>query len=417
MDYGKVALNLSQQNTTQLTSIANQLGYEHYFSLESFMLYGTQITGTININQNLYLVRNSPSYTHTPIFFQGAKDEMIFKFIVNDPWIVFGGLDYTSFSALNIHTTARPNVIRFGDLGTTVVTSDISCDVSVLSIGDYLKIRFNDNTLEIYMSKDNKYTWSLLVSVNLLTQVPTINRWVDKKNFGMATAGGGNIGSEFQFYGSINTNYKSYLNSLAIASLKKWSNKTWNVVGDSITQQAKYIQPVVDIIGAIASNKGLASSTLAVNNTYLTAQSVLERVEGYSDADLWSIFACVNDWYYLTPLGTMSDAKTVRTSFYGALKAICENILTRPNNPTLVFFTPLQSNRNGANSNGTTMLQYSQAIKDVCGYYSVPVLDLYSIGGFNPLNLGSYTSDGIHPNDLGTTVYAPKISSFLNTLK
>jgi lysophospholipase L1-like esterase len=413
----QAALGKANEVNSGLTGITNQLGYEHYFDLESFMLYGNQITGTINSNQNLYLVRNSPSYTHTPIFFQNAKDEIVFKYIVNDPWIVFGGTDYTSFSALNIHTSARPNVIRFGDLGTTVVTSDISCNVSVLSIGDYLKLRFIENTLAIYISKDNKYTWNLLISVNLLTQVSTINRWVEKKNFGMATAGGGNIGSEFQIYGSINTSYKSYMNSLAISSLKKWSNKTWNVVGDSITQQGKYIQPVVDMIGAIASNKGVASSTLAVNNAYLTGQSVLERVEGYSDANLWSIFAGVNDWYYLTPLGSMADSKTVRTSFYGATKAVCENILTRPNNPTLVFFTPLQSNRNGANSNGVTMNQYRQAIIDVCNYYSVPVIDLYGIGGFNPINLNIYTSDGVHPNDTGNAVYAPRIGNELNNLK
>ena len=190
--------------------------------------------------------------------------------------------------------------------------------------------------------------------------------------------------------------------------------KTWNAVGDSITQNNSYQPYVAERTGVVpTSMKGLASSTMAVNNSYLVNKSVVERVCGlngndaYEDADIWTIFAGVNDWLYGTPIGSI-DSKD-NTTFYGALREVCENILLRENKPKLILFTPLQSNRNGTSSHGIKMAEYRKAIIEVGEYYSVPVLDLYSIGGLNPINLNVYAPDGIHPNDEGTNIYAPKI--------
>jgi hypothetical protein len=311
-----------------------------------------------------------------------------------------------------------------------------------------------------------------------------------------------------------------FLSALKLS--RNWNGKKWNSVGDSVTAFNKYQPAVISSIpGLIYTNYGVSSTTVAINNTYITGMSFAERVPQMADADLWTILGGYNDWYYNTPLGTISDSpSTSKNTFYGGLKACVENILGRSNNPKLLLCTPLQSTRNGnsastisnpstaptlatsgtggflpattyyvkytwvnvngetqvspeasittagatstitvtipalpaqvisaniyiststnsetkqgsttgttytqsatlvvgsttPSSNGATVTPYSmlsicQAIKDVGQYYSVPVLDLYSIGGFNPLNLGTMTLDGVHPSDLGTLIHAPK---------
>jgi len=194
-----------------------------------------------------------------------------------------------------------------------------------------------------------------------------------------------------------------------------WEGKTWNAVGDSITENGMYTKLVSAYLGLKTNNFGLASSTIAVNNSYLKNMSIYERVLDYPDADLWTIFGGVNDWLYKTPVGTIND--TDPSTFYGALKAICEEILNRPNHPKLILFTPLQSNRNGENEEGVSMQEYRQAIIDVGNLYNVPVLDLYNVGGINPDNLDTYTRDGIHPNVEGTTLYVPAIVEIIQSLE
>lgn len=195
---------------------------------------------------------------------------------------------------------------------------------------------------------------------------------------------------------------------------KYWEDKTWNAVGDSITENGFYTMFVEASLGLKTHNFGLAASTVAVNDSHFTGKSIYERVLVYPDADIWTVFGGANDWILKTPVGTIGDNDT--KTFYGSLKAICDNVLSRPNKPKLILFTPLQSNRNGANDVGVTMSEYRQAIIDVGKLYSVPVLDLYNTGGIDSANLDKYTEDGVHPNILGTELYAPKIVSAIQNL-
>jgi hypothetical protein len=205
-----------------------------------------------------------------------------------------------------------------------------------------------------------------------------------------------------------------------LLGLPKWSRKTWNTVGDSV-MQLDYIQPIVaDATGLNYVNMGVSSSTVAVNNTYLTAKSIVEKVCGlngntaYGDADLWTVYGGLNDWYYHTPLGSFGS--TDNTTFYGALRAICENITARSNHPKLVLITPHQSNRNGYNTATPPrkMLDYVNAIKAVGAYYGVQVIDMCNRGGISPINLDVMTDDGVHPNKgYGAPLLAGQIISAL----
>jgi lysophospholipase L1-like esterase len=206
-------------------------------------------------------------------------------------------------------------------------------------------------------------------------------------------------------------------------------NKSCNFVGDSITQQNRYVQRVTYNTGVANHNYGVAGCTMAINgtNTGLTSQSVVERVIGLNgntaitDANIWTIEAGVNDWYYNTPLGTISS--TDNTTFYGSYRNTVENILNRPNHPKLILFTLLQSNRdytNNAAPTPYTTKEINQAIIDIANRYSLPYVDLWNKGGLNPLNIQAATNpttiDGIHPNDLGTSMFAPLITNALYDL-
>ena len=188
------------------------------------------------------------------------------------------------------------------------------------------------------------------------------------------------------------------------------SGKTWNAVGDSITAQGLYISPVEAELSVDATNCGVTSSTIAVNNTYLTASSMVEKVCGlngntaYADADIWTIMGGLNDQLYNSPLGDKYSTDT--STVYGALKAICDNIRKRENNPLLILITPTQSTRNG-----DYMLKLRQAIIDVGMMYACPVIDAYSQAGVNPSNLNNLTSDGVHINSAGASFLYPLIVS------
>ena len=65
------------------------------------------------------------------------------------------------------------------------------------------------------------------------------------------------------------------------------------------------------------------------------------------------------------------------------------------------------------NGRNCTLKDYVDAIKDVCGRYSIPVIDLYSISGLHPsipAHKSTYMPDGLHPNKAGHAKMAYLIS-------
>lgn len=161
--------------------------------------------------------------------------------------------------------------------------------------------------------------------------------------------------------------------------------------------------------------------------------------------DLVCIAIGTNDWCYShTPFGSMNptteedkEADKAGGTFYGALKILCEGLLNkyvcyydaevydengdvvydkngnkitnrRLRDTPIVFFTPIKrvvyhydqwdENKTpihdsggikmayyDTNAYGKTLGDYANAIKEVCGYYGIPVLDLYNECLINPL--------------------------------
>ena len=201
-----------------------------------------------------------------------------------------------------------------------------------------------------------------------------------------------------------------------------WNGKTWNVLGDSITFGAKttltyhaYLKEKLNI--ATVNNYGIAGNTIAVNSNS-TGDGMCVRYENMNNnADIISVAGGVNDHGLNTPLGDISsiDNKT----FYGALKILCEGLLTKYPLKTIFFITPMHYtdffSGDTTNSLKLPLTDYVDAIIKVCRMYSIPVLDNYSNIGIYPKNSiqkSTYTADGLHPNEEGHKKMANEILKF-----
>ena len=68
-----------------------------------------------------------------------------------------------------------------------------------------------------------------------------------------------------------------------------------------------------------------------------------------------------------------------------------------------------------------TLVDYCNAIKEVCNYFSIPYLDMINISNMhleNEIARNMYTLDGLHPTDYyNEHIYAPLVANALKKLK
>jgi lysophospholipase L1-like esterase len=201
-----------------------------------------------------------------------------------------------------------------------------------------------------------------------------------------------------------------------VATKSKWQGKRHGAIGDSITEY-----PVAHSDGTMMNYVDVVRSVIPfteVRNMGKGGERMCDLVEilehnGVTDADianrdLITVFLGTNDKN--TPLGSMADAPALsETSFYASIKGVIEYILTRNKTVRLAFITPL----NGVNHTK----EKNNAIKEVCAFYSIPVLDLFQTSGINPLNYSVYYGDaGVHPNSTGHYRIGEQIANFINSL-
>ena len=151
--------------------------------------------------------------------------------------------------------------------------------------------------------------------------------------------------------------------------------------------------------------------------------SFVERYPSMSDdVHVILIMGGANDSMFGTPLGDM--ASTDEFTFYGALKSLLGGLKTKFPLCDIRFVTPLKLNHATwgssftANAVGLKQISYVNAIKEVCDYYSVPVLDMYAesdISPFNTAQAAAYMPDKVHYNAAGYAKIGRKIAIFLNS--
>ena len=142
------------------------------------------------------------------------------------------------------------------------------------------------------------------------------------------------------------------------------------------------------------------------------------------DADAVVVFGGTNDFGHGTiPLGDM-DSRDIHT-FYGGLHSLCTFLINTYKDKPIIFMTPLHrlnevldhNNRvKDGNTNARPLVEFVRAVREVCEFYGIPVLDLYrdcALYGQNWAWCEKYMPDGLHPSDAGHELIANKLQKFL----
>lgn len=212
-------------------------------------------------------------------------------------------------------------------------------------------------------------------------------------------------------------------------------NKTVCFLGDSITQGAEASSADNCFVSLFAKahpearvrNFGISGTRIA-RQTKPSANANHDklfsgRVEAMpKDADLICVFGGTNDFGHGDArMGSFDDLDDY--SFCGALKDLAVKLINRYPTAEIVFFTPLHraSELNPAKKpDGEYLLKdYVEMVRANAEYYSLPVLDLWSVSGMQPsvpVIRDTFMPDGLHPNDAGHKKLFETVDRFIAAL-
>ena len=205
-------------------------------------------------------------------------------------------------------------------------------------------------------------------------------------------------------------------------------------LGDSITEghgttgkSARFPELIEKREGILAVNLGIGGTRIAKqpgddvrkDRDYCSRTGSVD-----TDADVIVVFGGTNDFGHgFAPIGKPEDRD--ENTFIGALHLLFSSLITRCPDAVIVVMTPLHR-LNEDDAHGDVKPEavlplsgYVSLIKEIAGYYSLPVLDLWSVSGMQPkipVIRERYMPDGLHPNDRGHERIASLLTGFLKSL-
>lgn len=155
-----------------------------------------------------------------------------------------------------------------------------------------------------------------------------------------------------------------------------------------------YMKEVCSRLRMTLKNMSCPGGTLAESSTSTDRYPLVNRwndVDG--NYDLILIDCISNDFQYAwTPFGEWHEIgySHNKNTFIGAMQIVCEGLMHKYPNAKIMWITPLKRYQSGlygrkANAIGKTLEDYSNAIKDICEYYGLEVIDVNSESGINPM--------------------------------
>ncbi len=212
-------------------------------------------------------------------------------------------------------------------------------------------------------------------------------------------------------------------------------NKTVLFLGDSITEGAgttapefNYVSVFSRLSGANVVNYGIGGTRIArqtVKSNERWDQDFVSRVDDMQkDADAVVVFGGTNDFGHGDAKIGAFDSRDVYT-FYGAMHVLCRKLIEKYPDAVIVFMTPLHrlSEDSMTKEFGApeekNLAGYVDIIKEVAGFYGLPVLDLFHTSGLQPkvdIIREKFMPDGLHPSNAGAEKLARRVYGFLSTL-
>ena len=180
----------------------------------------------------------------------------------------------------------------------------------------------------------------------------------------------------------------------------KLNGKKILFLGDSITEgvgvsssDKKYTEVFKNLSNAEVYNYGIGGTRIARQKTpskeILWDYCFLDRVDTMEEnADVVVVFGGTNDFGHGdADFGTF-DSRDEFT-YYGALHSLINRLINKYPEATLLFMTPLHRTTeddliNGIGLKRHKLKDYVDAMREVCEYYSVPVIDLFKTSGLQP---------------------------------
>lgn len=208
--------------------------------------------------------------------------------------------------------------------------------------------------------------------------------------------------------------------------------KIWLCVGDSLTSDANCYRPIIcsnyNVTAPLVSGSPYAGGKHVgfvsnATSAYVDSKSYKNIIPS---ADIATILMGTND-FGMSPMGTIYDDPTTQTAesytFYGCYKGLIENIFTAYGVIPIVLMTPPHRTlgtgqyQEEPNFEGHKFRDFCDAIIKLGEWYSLPVVDLWSMSGYaignNPIRAG-YFGDGLHPGPMYWQQAAPRIYYAMN---
>ena len=212
--------------------------------------------------------------------------------------------------------------------------------------------------------------------------------------------------------------------------------KKINFLGDSITQgvgasgiERRYTDVFARKTGAIVRNYGISGtrfarqttptvSNLSFDDCFIDRAGRMDR-----DADVVVVFGGTNDFGH----GDASFGEFLSEdeyTFCGATNALFRLLIREFPDAEIIIMTPLHRGSESATTNEIglpcrPLADYVAMEKRYAEYYSLPVLDLWSVSGIQPCDpvlKQRFAPDALHPNDRGHERLADRLMSFLKAL-
>ena len=369
-----------------------------------------------------------------------ARNDITYKKVICKSTSHFSAFSFSIDNAYSCENSVIFNATLFSK------NKDITVQVNIVKDGDsttyesnqitiYKGIRTDCNfTINVNMeSNQTIYAYIIINSIgNTVNEIEIINpkivcdtKTLDIYGKGVAIVQGCTLSKKEESY-------------LGLGRYGNFYDKKILFLGDSITDTSwanMYPYYISEITGAKNINYAVASSGYGMNayyahniwgknNTSIPAMVQRAYDDGIIDVDLVVVAGGTNDWDFGVPLGEFNDiykAKMTTPSLYFSVAQTIKKLFyLYPYTPIQVL-SPIPRNQpNGSGdqynpkNNGKTLVDFSNAIKEVCEYYSVPFMNNLLSSNIklnDEKNRGIYTQDGLHPTDFYSKIYAKMVIS------
>lgn len=208
----------------------------------------------------------------------------------------------------------------------------------------------------------------------------------------------------------------TYVDAIQNGVFDKLKNKTWCVIGDSLTDKTgdaltqadtKYYDYLKSDNTSIVN---LGKSGTGYLKTYNESENFIDRINamtGSENYDVISVFGGINDSTSF-PIGNIGDREN--TTMYGAIYNTFNSLITKFPTAFIFAITPTcTSYRYGYNND---IDKIAQAIRDVCLELKIPVADVNRNASMRPWIesfKNKYYADGTHPNNDGQFIISEVI--------